>query len=233
MFCWLQGLEQAPLVVRVCYESLVRNLQNKEIIVLTKENIKEYVTLPDFIEKKHQKGIISNTKYSDLLRLELLIKHGGTWIDATVLCTDSGFPQTIMDCDLFVFQQKRKDGELLKGLSNWFITSSTNNEVLMMVRDLLYEYWKRYNCDIDYFIFHLFFCMTAEVYPEKVEAMPRRSNRLPLLLGMRLADDYDDEWYHELCQRTCFHKLTYKLKNNAERQGSFYDVVVRSHGFHR
>jgi hypothetical protein len=37
--------------------------------------------------EKYQKKIIDNTHFSDLLRLELLIKYGGTWIDASVLVT--------------------------------------------------------------------------------------------------------------------------------------------------
>ena len=32
-------------------------------------------------------GQITKTHLSDLLRLELLIRYGGTWIDATVFCT--------------------------------------------------------------------------------------------------------------------------------------------------
>ena len=37
--------------------------------------------------EKHKNNIIDNTHFSDLLRLELLIKYGGTWIDASVLIT--------------------------------------------------------------------------------------------------------------------------------------------------
>ena len=42
---------------------------------------------------KYKKGIFTRTHFSDILRLELLTKYGGTWIDASVLITkfDSRF----------------------------------------------------------------------------------------------------------------------------------------------
>ena len=82
-FCWLQGIDSAPKLVQDCYNSIRYWLKDKEIIVITKENYKQYVEFPDYIIEKWEKGIISNTHFSDLLRLELLIRHGGLWLDAT------------------------------------------------------------------------------------------------------------------------------------------------------
>lgn len=225
-FCWLQGLEHAPLVVKVCYESLKYRLREKEIMLLTERNISDYVKLPDFVVEKYRRGVIPPAHYTDLLRLELLIRYGGTWIDATVLCTSGQYKKELFDSDLFVFQRLRKGTTKFLGLSNWFMTACTNNEVLLMVRGLLLEYWRRYDCVVDYFMFHLFFGMAAKVFPKDIERMNKFGNRLPMLLQQRLADEFDEEWYKELCKRTCFHKLTYRLKGNAERKGTFYDVVV-------
>ena len=226
-FCWLQGLDQAPDLVKMCYASLKRHLKGKEIIVLTSENIHEYVSFPEFIMEKYKKGILDNTRLSDLVRLELLIKYGGSWIDSTVFCTSDDYPKDILDCDLFVFQQVRKDYTGFTGLSNWFITACTNNRLLLILREMHYEYWRRYNCVIDYFFFHLFFVMIAKEYPEEIKNMPKYSNRYPLLLGKKLAEAYDEEWMKKLCQQTCFHKLSYRLKGQADRPGTFYDALKR------
>lgn len=86
-FCWLQGIEQAPPVVKACYNSLERHLTDREIKVIDNKNWREYVELPEYIVKKWEKGRIPAALFSDLLRLELLIKYGGTWVDSTVLCT--------------------------------------------------------------------------------------------------------------------------------------------------
>ena len=225
-FFWMQGIEDAPDVVRACLESLQKNLADKEIVVLNSFNICDYVVLPDYINAKHEKGHISHAKFSDLLRLELLIKYGGTWIDSTVFCSDAQYPREIMDSDLFVFQQFRKDTKAFGGLSNWFVTSCTNNVVLLILRDMLYEYWKRYDCDLNYFIFHLFFCMIAEYHQIEIDNMPKLSNSYPLILGSRLAEQYDASWYEKLCTYTSFHKLTYRFDRKALCHGTYYDVLI-------
>jgi len=226
-FCWLQGLDQAPEVVKMCYASLNRHLKDKEIIVLTNENLFDYVSFPEHIMEKYRKGILDHTRLSDLARLELLIKYGGSWIDSTVFCTSSDYPKEILDSNLFVFQLVKNNYTGFAGLSNWFITACTNNRLLLILREMHYEYWRRYNCVVDYFFFHLFFVMIAKEYPEEVENMPKYSNRWPLQLGNRLADDYEEEWMKKLCQRTCFHKLSYRLKGHPDRPGTFYDELKR------
>lgn len=225
-FFWMQGIEDAPDVVKFCLKSLRKNLADREIVVLNSSNISDYVELPDYIIAKHEKGIISHAKFSDLLRLELLVKYGGTWIDSTVFCSDAQYPRELMDSDLFVFQQFRKGSKAFGGLSNWFITSCTNHVILLILRDMLYEYWKRYDCDLDYFIFHLFFCMIAEYHQKEIDNMPKQSNNYPLALGSRLAEQFDASWYEKLCSYTSFHKLTYKLDHKNQCHGTYYDVLI-------
>ena len=121
-FCWLQGLENAPEVVKACYHSLVRHLgiagrgstgsptarnEGYEIIVIDGKNWREYVDLPEYVVEKWRNGLIPAAHFSDLLRLQLLIRFGGTWIDSTILCTgfDSEMTKAGLDCldaDLFI-----------------------------------------------------------------------------------------------------------------------------------
>jgi hypothetical protein len=74
--CWLQGMENAPPMVRSCYNSAQRHSDGHRIIVITYENLDTYVTLPDFIMEKHKKGYITATHLSDILRLYLLYTYG-------------------------------------------------------------------------------------------------------------------------------------------------------------
>lgn len=228
-FCWLQGLKEAPELVKVCYESLCKNITDREVVVLTNENLSLYVHLPEYIERKHEKGIISDAAFTDMLRLELLCKYGGTWIDATVLCTGSEGINDLFDADLFVFQQIHKGSTKFIGMSSWMMSSAANNSFLMVVRYLLYEYWREKNCVVDYFLIHFFFCMMAERHPELVEKMPRRGNHIPHYLQRRLTDPYDDQWMEKLKKHTCFHKLTYRIGENVKKKGTFYDVVIKGY----
>lgn len=222
--CWLQGFDNAPAMVQACQDSMRRYITNREIIQLTYENYKDYVTLPEHIVRKYERGQIPAALFADLLRLEVLIQYGGTWMDATMLCTDSGlltkcsWLQEIMDCDLFMFQALRKGDSRFYGISNWFITARRGNRPLMVLRDTLTEYWRDYSVTLDYYMFHDFFFTIAQLYPEEVAAMPRRNRLGPLRLmdgkGYELTADglrlKEEPWAQLLVERVCVHKLDYK-----------------------
>ena len=222
--CWLQGFDKAPVMVQACQESMRRYIKDREIIQLTYENYKDYVTLPEHIVQKYERGQIPPALFADLLRLEVLIQYGGTWMDATMLCTDPGLMaksswlKEIMDCDLFLFQALRKGDPRFYGISNWFITARRGCRPLIVLRDVLTEYWQDYSVTLDYYIFHDFFFTIAQLYPEEMAVMPRRNRLGPLKLkqgkgyemktdGLRLKEE---PWVQQLIERVCVHKLDYK-----------------------
>ena len=202
-FCWLQGMEDAPAIVRVCYNSLERHLvkvKDYRLKVIDNSNWSQFVELPEYVVRKWEKGRIPAANFSDLLRLELLIKYGGTWVDSTVLCTgdvkvngERLKVKEYLDADLFLFQYTPEGTTKGISISNWFITACTNNVVLMAVRDMLYAYWKDYDCILDYYMFHLFFEMAAREYPEEVGAMPYGSSQGSIALMRHWNDMFNQE----------------------------------------
>src|SRR5699024_296166 len=109
--CWFQGLDDAPEIVKLCIDSIKENFKGYEVIILTEKCIREYVTFPEVIERRLEKGQITLTHLSDLLRVELLVKYGGIWIDSTVLITDNNISSEIVDSDLFMFQELKPGSE--------------------------------------------------------------------------------------------------------------------------
>lgn len=218
--CWFQGMEDAPEIIRICQTSLRRYLNEREIIVLTDENIGEYVTFPEHIRKKYQKGKIPMAHYSDLLRLEVLTRYGGTWIDATVLCTGKatyGLPlMDYLDADLFLFQSFHEGDSQIRGISNWFISASSNQKTLLILKEMLYQYHEDYDCTMAYFIFHIFFMMIAKELPDEIKRMPQGSNRFCFELENHLGDQYNEMWMKNLTDWCSFHKLNGRLWKEAE-----------------
>ena len=147
-WCWLQGINNAPKLYKAAFNSIKRNLINHNIIIINNTNLKEYIRFPSFIIEKYENKEISKTHFSDLLRLELLIKYGGTWIDASVLITK--YNKLFFKKDLFFFKEIKTSNY---AGSNWFITAEKESPVLKMTRDLLYEYWRKENYICDYFLF--------------------------------------------------------------------------------
>ncbi len=256
-WCWLEGLDEAPQVVKTCFNSLMREFKGSkvqevkglndgyEIKVIDAENWKEYIELPDFIVKKWEKKQIPPALFSDLLRLELLIKYGGTWIDSTVLCTgfkdfeslssssgSSSSPSVqkfkrYLEADLFLFQYT-KQGRIPVSISNWFISACSNNEVLIVLRDMLYAYWKDYSCTLDYYIFHLFFALISKENPEQTATIPYGQSQNSLVLLHHLVEKFDQKKWDKLTSQVCFHKLAYRLdKAITENSDNYYSRIIR------
>ena len=74
-----------PDVAKACLNSIKMHADRHPVIVITEANHGDYVDLPDYIRTKVKQGKISLTHLSDILRMALLAKHGGIWIDSTVL----------------------------------------------------------------------------------------------------------------------------------------------------
>ena len=212
--CWFQGIENAPNLVKKCYKSLQENLYDKEIVLITSENMNKYVQFPNYIIEKWNAGLITNTHMTDLLRLELLIRYGGMWVDATVLCTSrsKNIPKYYFDSELFFYQclKPGRDGHC-NYISSWLISAKTNNKILMATRYLCYQYWKENNTMWDYFLLHDFMSIVLEYYPDEWKMVIPKDNATPHILLLRLFDNYDEKMYKTIIEQSPFHKLSYKF----------------------
>ncbi len=225
--CWMQGLEQAPALVQRCYRSLQDNLNGKEIVLLTENNLDQYVHIPDFIIEKLHKGIITRTHFSDILRLELLIQQGGTWIDATVFCSGGDIPKYMMEDEFFIFQKVKpgSDGSAIN-MSSWFMSAWSNQKFLLATRELLYAYWQKNDHMIDYFLLHLFMMIVKDYYIEEWKQIIPYPNSLPHVLQLMQFEPFDQRRWDAVCKASPFHKLTYKIREeDTRKEGTFYDVI--------
>lgn len=232
--CWLQGMEKAPEIVKKCYRSLIDNLEDREIVLLTNENYKDWVTFPEHIQKKIDNGIITRTHMTDFLRLELLQHYGGTWIDATVFCSGKNIPDYIWNSDFFIYQVLKPGLDAhAQRTSSWFITAYTNHPIVMLVKELLYEYWKTNNRMADYFLIHDFVELALEAYPEEWLKVVPISNSIPHVLLLRFEEQYDERVWQATKEVTPFHKLSWKFSEEqmaAMRQpGTFFDIVIQQY----
>ncbi len=219
--CWLQGIDNAPDIVKVCYQSIKKWMPDRKIHVIDQNNLFEYVKLPDYIINKWKKGIISNTLFSDFVRLSVLTQFGGIWVDATVLMTGK-LPDYIKNADFFMYQSN--DYDVTKIGESWFIKANAHNRILQVTLDLMNEYWRKENKIRDYFIMFIFMKMASEKYPEDMNDMFRVPATIPILMQKYLTLEYNKEIYLELCNISNIHKLTYKVKN--KHIGSLYHFWV-------
>jgi len=138
---WLQGLDQAPDVIKKCYASWEKHNADWEIVLLDKHNLEEHIRIQEIVGKNRE--YISRQALADVARINLLARYGGVWVDSTCFCcmpldewlnkyTDSGF---------FAFDRPRKN----KPLSSWFMASSANCYLTSRFCKEVNTYWSR-NC---------------------------------------------------------------------------------------
>ena len=220
--CWLQGMDKAPEVVKKCFASLQRNCADFEIRVITFENIKQYANLPDYIWKKYQEKKISNTEFSDLLRLALLSENGGYWIDSTVFLTDR-IPEEILTSEFFAYHARIH----LKN-NNWFLKASAGDLIISNMKNLMFEYWKHENRLMNYFLYHLFF----DLMMEKNAVLAAKWNKAPLLyddcydLEYNFFTPYSETLWQEIKAKNSIHKLSYKYKKDKSLSGTFLEKLL-------
>ncbi|WEI93502.1 capsular polysaccharide synthesis protein [Enterococcus casseliflavus] len=223
---WFQGIENAPDIVRKCYNSLHSYLPDKKIILITESNYNDFVKLPITIEKKRKSGIISDAHFSDILRIELLYTYGGTWIDSTVLLTDSNFPKAFFNADFFIFQKLKpgSNGDKI-GLSSWFIHSIPNHEIIRNTRAMLFNYWENKNHLVDYFLLHHFLAISKKRFEMKNKPIPKFSNDVPHMLLLEMNERFDDDRLKDILKATPVHKLSYK-KVPKKAEGTIYEHII-------
>lgn len=226
--CWLQGMEQAPEVVKKCVESIYRHAGGKDrVIVLNEQNLTDYIQMPADLQEKWKKGIISNTHFSDLLRLALLVEYGGVWIDSTSYLTED-LPDYVENADLFCF----KAGPIAKIIaSNWFFVAKPHHGILEKTRNLLYEYWKKENRLVAYSIFHPFFTMAVESTPACREAwqrVPSFNDMNAKVLSDELFTPYSSERWKQIRRFSFVHKLSYKYdREEYGKPGTYYAMLMQ------
>ena len=82
---WYQGIENAPPIVKSCVQSVILNRAKHPVYIIDKYNLEKYIKLPSYIKEKFNKGAFSIAHFSDIVRMGLLLKYGGYWIDSTYL----------------------------------------------------------------------------------------------------------------------------------------------------
>lgn len=226
--CWFQGILNAPSLVQNCFETIKKYNPDYQVILLTYDNLNQYISLPEYIIEKWQKGIISNTHFSDIIRNNILLCRGGTWVDATLFFSNH-IPPDIEEASFFVFQTLKpgRNGKAVP-ISSWFMSSCPGNPVLKVSQSLLLQYWLKNNKLHDYFLFHSFVMMGLELYPEIGCRMPKYTNETPHILLFELEKKYEMKKIENIKKQSFCHKLTYKVSNSAiNDQQSVYNNLSK------
>jgi hypothetical protein len=139
---WAQGWDQAPRVSKMCAESWrlynptweVRTVSNKDLPKLLGNEYDAYQGRQDHLGMAHD---------ADLLRLQLLSKFGGVWVDSTMLCRrplDEWLPDQVAPAGFFAFSPETPEVPVM----NSFLAARVAHHPLVdRWLELLQAAWKR------------------------------------------------------------------------------------------
>lgn len=235
---WDQGIDAAPEMVRLCYQQLQETVSRYhsnayELVALSAENLKDFVCLPDFIEKKYAHGKITRTHYSDLLRLELLVQYGGIWIDSTVLVTGA-LPDYLTDEPMFFFRNSPTMA-CSANFSSWVLKADIHHPsilILQKAREVLFAYWREHDHLLDYLLLHLIVQLIVDknaTCKQHAEQVPWICNSASRVLGLSMNKPYYPTTFKYLTAATPIHKCTYKNISTSSDAYTFYNYMIEKY----
>ena len=155
---WYQGIQKAPKIVKICFQSVLINKEKHPVYLLDKHNLNKYIKLPDYIMNKFKRKIIGYQHFSDIVRTGLLYIYGGYWIDSTYFITA---PLKKVNTNFVSIKPKycfTRNHPFIKCLfSINFIGAPKNSFIATYSFASLLLYWKKYNKIISYFLLDYIF----------------------------------------------------------------------------
>ncbi|WP_257616839.1 capsular polysaccharide synthesis protein [Bifidobacterium catenulatum] len=230
--CWWQGIDNAPALVQRCVESIQRNVKEHDVIILTDENYRRYVDIPDWIVDKYRNGVFSRTHFSDILRYCLLSQHGGLWLDATFFCAHP--LDDYLDMPLFTIKRPGYDHRSVAcGMFAGYSLGCDyeHRRIFAVMRDFLFEYWRTNDFLIDYLLVD-YMCKLAQQYDSRIaqafeSVVPNNPQCDDLVKS--LASPFNQRLWDELKSDTSLFKLTWKQQfpSVVEGKDTFYARLLQ------
>jgi hypothetical protein len=208
--CWWDGIDAMPPLVRACFNSVKKNAGSYRLTLITKDNYRDFISIPDFVVQKLDAGLISITHFSDIIRAALLAGHGGIWLDATMLVTDSIPSEPGPFCT--IKKEYGADDVPKQRWTGFCMGGTKQNMLFVFMERFFFEYWKKYDNLIDYYLIDYVIAVAYNSIPEirrMIDAV-RLNNPDLYEIQDNFGKEASAERFAAICKNTMFHKLTWK-----------------------
>lgn len=232
---WWQGANRMDELVKCCTLSVQKNSNGHRRVLVTSKNYENFVILPPHILAKAEKGTISPTQFSDILRMNLLNQHGGLWVDATIFLS-SPLDDNIFEAPLFSCKNEQEGVFVSDYRWTGFCIGGEKGHVLFdfMCR-MFYAYWSDHNTLIDYYLIDYLIALGYDRIPairQAIDAIDRNNASLYELVA-NINRPYSPELYARMCAETQIHKLSRKMTLNettTSGEETFWRYLKQSYG---
>lgn len=209
---WWQGKDTMPMLVKNCYQSVVENNPDMEVVVIDQNNFQEYVQLPDFVISKLNSGNITLTHMSDILRFALLSQWGGWYLDSTLFLF-SHLPRTE---DLFTIKHSQTFYDVHSGVwTGFFWYMPKGHPLAVFMNKALNAYWETHDKLIAYFLVdHLLrlYYDKQPLFRSYIDALSINNQDLYFFRGPKAFEPYDQEEWNRIVSKTFIFKFNRKIR---------------------
>lgn len=226
---WWQGLDKAPLIIKLCINNMKKYLKDRNVIVITKDNFSYYINLPNYIIKKFNNKNISIQQFSDIIRVYLLYYYGGAWLDATLFIKDK-LDDNIFNYEFYTIKRKRIDDRNISEYrwTSFFLVAKPRCLLFKYLLNMEYYYWKRYNIIIDYLLID--FCINYLYNKYKyirnvIDEIPINNIHVDDLFGV-INNEYEKNEIDVLRENTFIYKLNWKEFIDYKKKNSVYKYFI-------
>jgi tetratricopeptide (TPR) repeat protein len=221
---WAQGFDAAPPVVRACLAALKANNPDSRVHELSLDNIGDYVDMPEDLVASLAGD---HYHFSDLLRMLLLEKFGGVWVDATCLVTEPLRPhvdRALAKGSVFAFNYTGPY------LVNWFLASRPDSYVMHLWRAASFLWWEKRGEIVDFLLHHHIFEMLHRLddrFRAEWDAGLRLNATPPHALQSVLLKPYEPEMFQTITESSFVHKLRHHLPSDPPTSESYLSRIIR------
>lgn len=228
---WWQGEDSAPELVRMCINSIRKNANGAEVVVITKDNFSEYADIPEYIIEKHKRGIISFAQLSDIMRVFLISKHGGLWLDSTIYVSQP-IPKSIFSKPLYSLHTFLKKTPFIQNdrIHCFVLGGTPGSKPFMFEKDFLSDYWREQEVIVDYYLLDYSIMLQYFELPdikEMIDGLDYTSEGLYDLVGI-LDEPYDKEKLDKILSENIFSKLVWNQKHDHKEKETNYSYLLNN-----
>lgn len=233
---WMQGEDKMPELVHMCYKQLNKMVDDTcKVMLITNKSIQNFVDINPVIMKKVKSGNYSLTQLSDLLRVKLLAKYGGLWIDSTVFVSKKINKQIIEDG--FFSQKFTINNPLSKFYASqnkwslWLMGAKPESFLFNYCDKKLTSYYTNVTSSIDYYLLDYIILNAyheSNTVKTSIDDMPD-NNQQTYRLMESLNDKYNSQSLYSILKECQFHKLSYKeqLKKVSDGKYTNYGILLK------
>lgn len=223
---WGQGFEQAPDIVKASFGRLKKIVPKEALIVLSDENIGDYIDLPDYVINLSR---TNKANYSDYLRFALLAKYGGAWVDATLFVSEDFYDQ-LLNFNA-IKSNYPMDGPITV-MGSWFRIYKQSSHLGEKIMQATTMFWLQH---FKSFPFYFFIDFLEQYYSDSMiedgkerDVFPWQGRNNSFLIRNNLGNKFNVDWSENILSKTPVHKLNYKLSDweNLKKDDSIYSAII-------